>query len=297
MKQGNSFRDALKEKEFLITAGLIPPKGTNIDEYKGAIESLKGRVDAVVVPDSRSSMIHIGGLSGALLIIESGIEPIMTVSCRDKNRISICSELLGVYVHGVRNILCVSGDYFHFGDTVDAKPVYDLDSAQLIKMVKGMEKGVDAGGNQLDGAPQFLVGAVSNPQADPMEVHMLKLNKKIKAGADFIITLDIFEFEKTLPFFEEMKRSGVNVIAGVRAITHEDISLQKDGRLPGNPIPAWILEKLNGIEDNERMLKESVDIAVDMVGKIKESGLTRGVHISCGRNYALILDVLSGAGF
>ncbi len=296
MKQISSFREALEGKEFLTVAGLIPPKGINIDKYKEAIDSLKGRVDGIVVPDSKSSMIHPGGLACALLIIEAGIEPIMTVSCRDRNRISICSDLLGAYVHGVRSILCVTGDYLHFGDAVDSRAVYDLDSAQAILMIKDMSKGVDAGGNQLEGSPEFFVGCVSNPQAHPMEVHMLKLEKKLRAGADFIITLDIFDFEKSLPFFEAMKKKGVNVIAGVRPVTMEDIELQKNGILPGNPIPDSLIKRLDGIEETERFLSESVDMAVKTIKMIKDSGLLRGVHISSGRYYHLIPEIVEKAG-
>jgi 5,10-methylenetetrahydrofolate reductase len=237
-----------------------------------------------------------GPLAASLIAKEKGLEPILTLSCRDRNRLSLCSDLLGAHALGIRNVLCVTGDYFTFGDTEDAKPVYDLDSVQAVQMIREMEKGTDAGANELDGPPLFFVGCVANPEANPMEPQLLKLEKKLEAGAQFIQTLDVFSFEKALAFFEHLKDKDVHVLAGLRFITEREVRLQEMRKLPGNPIPESMAAEIRSVTDNQEAVEKAKIRMVEMIKRVKDAGLCQGVHLTVEGHEELIPEILQEAG-
>jgi len=292
----NSFREVLRSDKFLVTVTLSPPKGIRVESFLRTLESLSGKVDAVNLPDGRAATIHMGPLASSLLARERGLEPVFTLSCRDRNRLALSADLLGAYAMGIRSVLCVSGDYFTFGDTVDGKPVYDLDSVQAIQMIRQMEQGRDIGGNDLDGVPDFCVGCVANPQAVPLEPHLMKLEKKLRAGAEFIQTLDVYEPDRATAFFENLRTRDVKVLAGVRFVTDREVRLGEAGKFPGNPIPDSWTKEIEGIREEGEILKRAKARVVEMLRRFRDSGLCDGVHLTVDGHEGLIPEMLQEAG-
>lgn len=292
----SKFQEDLQTGAFLVTVEACPPKGVETRGFLQTLEALAGKVHAVVLPEGRGARIHLGPLAASLMAREKGLEPILTVTCRDRNRLSLCSDLLGAHALGLQNLLCVSGDYFHFGDVPDARPVYDLDSVQTIQMIREMEQGKDAGGNDLDGSPGFCVGAVANPLAEPLGPQLLKVQKKQMAGAQFLLTLDIFDFEAAQPFFAALPDPKIPILAGVRLITDQDLDLAARGKLPGNPIPADFQKEMAGMTDEAERLAKARGRMVEMIRTLRGSGLCQGVHLTLDGHEQLVPDILKEAG-
>ncbi|MBW1729527.1 MAG: methylenetetrahydrofolate reductase [Deltaproteobacteria bacterium] len=292
----SKFRERLESGEFLVTVEASPPKGTETADFLAMLGKLAGRVDAINLPDSRAANIHLGPLAASILAKEKGLEPILTISCRDRNRIAISADLLGAYVLGIDTILCVSGDYVSFGDAPQAKPVYDLDSVQAIKMIRGMEAGEDIGGNVLKGTPRFCVGCVANPVADPFEPHLLKLEKKLAVGVDFIQTLDIYDLNAAAPFLDYVRDKGIKALAGLRLVTKRDVDLWENRRLPGNDIPREIISEVKEAPTEEEALQKSRARLVTMLKEIRASNMWAGAHITMEGHEDLIPQILTEAG-
>jgi 5,10-methylenetetrahydrofolate reductase len=292
----SKFQESLASDKFLVTVEANPPRGTHLDAFLSTLKGWTNRVDAVNLPDGRSARIHLGPMAGCLLAKEKGLEPILTLSCRDRNRLAMTSDLLGAYALGIQNILCVSGDYFHFGHAEDAKPVYDLDSVQAIRMIRQMEEGRDIGGNELAGKPSFCVGCVGNPQSSPLEPHLLKLDKKLKAGAAFVQTLNIFDLNKSRSFFEHLKGKNVKLLAGIRLITRREVMLAETGKLPGNPIPEDIEKEIRGLENPDHIIENARNRMIAMIKEVKNAGLCHGVHLTADGHDDLIPEIIREAG-
>ena len=290
------FRENLSSDKFVITAAVTSPKGTNLDSFRKGLEALSGLVDAVNLSEARAATIHLGSLAACVIADNAGLESIYTLSCRDRNRVAACSELLGAHALGIRNVLCVTGDYFNYGDTPDAKPVYDLDSVQALQMVRELEAGRDAGGNETDGAAAFCVGCVADPQADPPGPHLLKLEKKLSAGAEFILTLDIHDLDAAVPFFKEMKGRDVKVLAGLRLVTGREVDMWEKGKLPGNDIPESLRAGIEGAADDAAVLQEAGSRMAAMIRRLKDAGLCDGVHLNLGGHEGRLRGILEEAG-
>ena len=292
----SKFQEALHSGKFLVTVGIKPPKGTNQELFLGSLEGLADRVDAVNFSDNRSAKIQMSALAASLLAKDRGIEPILAISCRDRNRLALSSDLIGAYALGLRNLLCVTGDYLTFGDAVEGRPVYDLDSVQTIQMIRQMENGKDIGGNDLDGAPVFCVGCVANPQAVPLEPQLLKLEKKLIAGAEFIQTLDLYNLDRSKPFFSFLKERDVKVLAGIRFITEREVRLSEERRVPGNPIPEAIKQEIKNLESTEEIAERAKIRMTEMIKRLKDSGLCHGVHLTVEGREELIPEMIKEAG-
>jgi 5,10-methylenetetrahydrofolate reductase len=291
----SKFREALDSGKFLVTVEVEQPKGINTEPFLRTVDILKDRVDGLNIPDNRSARLLMNSVSASLLAKERGGEPICTFTCRDRNRMALCSDLLGAFAVGIGNILLVSGDYFTFGDIPQAMPVFDLDSVQAIQMVRAMEEGRDAGGNDLDGSPSFCLGGVANPQANPFEPQILKFLKKVRAGVDFIQTLDIYDVKKLEIFMERVDNQGIKVLAGVRLVTKAEAALQEAGRLSGNPIPVELMNEIRDLSP-EKALETGKQQLVELIKKIKAQGLARGVHITADGHEDMIPGILQAAG-
>jgi 5,10-methylenetetrahydrofolate reductase len=176
-------KEALTAGRFAVTSEVGPPKGVNIDEYIDHAQAIKERVTAFNVTDLQSAVMRFGSLATCRLLIERGMEPVLQMTCRDRNRLALQSDLLSAYGLGVENILCLTGDHQKLGDHQEAKGVFDLDSVQLLVAAKNLQEGKDLAGNELEAAPEFFLGAVVSPEAEPLEPHIIKMRKKIKAGA------------------------------------------------------------------------------------------------------------------
>jgi len=295
MQPTGKFRDLLLSGKFIVTAQACPPRGTDLTRFKETLSIMKEKVDAVVIPDGRGARIQLGSTASAILARDLGILPIVVFSCRDRNRIALCSDLMQAFSLGLDTVLCVTGDYVSFGDAPDAKPVYDLDSVQALEMIQRMEQGIDAGGNALEGALSFCPGCAANPQASPFEPHLIKLQKKIRAGAEFAFTLDVFEIEKARAFLERIREMESKTIVGLRLLTEKDVVLSEKGMLTGNPVPRRLLESL-GKTNSVDALKSESERLVASLRELRASGLCQGVHIAMEGHEEMLPEILKDAG-
>ncbi len=214
-----SFREALKSGKFVVTSEIGPPKGTNLEKMLHHIDILKDRVDAINVTDHQSSVMRFPSLGGCLYIKERGGEPIMQMTCRDRNQLALQADLLFAYARGIRNVLCLTGDAIVVGDHKQAADVFELDSSQLLRAIRQMESGKDLGGNQLDGAVEFCAGAIVTPEARPIEPQLIKFEKKVEAGAEFFQTQAIYDLDNFRKFMQHARKFPVKILAGIVLLT------------------------------------------------------------------------------
>ena len=203
------FKEALDSGKFVITTEVAPPKGTNLEAMFHHIELLKDKVDAINVTDHQSSVMRFPSLGGCLHIKELGGEPILQMTCRDRNRMALEADLLLAYTRGIRNVLCLTGDAVPVGDHKEAKGVFDLDSFQLLKTIRLLETGKDLGGNDLDGSVEFCAGAIVTPEQRPIEPQLIKFEKKVEAGAEFFQTQAIYDLDNFDKFIASLKRDAI----------------------------------------------------------------------------------------
>lgn len=286
-----SFREALDSGRFLVTAEIAPPKGTDVGMVMSTIKDVKDIVDAVGVADNPGAAMTMSPWALCWVIAESGGEPIMHITCRDRNRMALQSDLLGAAFLKIRNILCISGDHVSFGDHVDALPVHDLDSVQLLEAIHGLTQGRDMAGHALSGRPEFCVGAVANPEADPLPPQLLKFQKKLRAGVDFIQTHPVFNLDNLKPFMNEAREKGVKLLAGVRFLAAGEVFRYREGSYPGLFVPEGLLAEIEGAK-----IDKGVEIAAQLIKTMKERRLCDGVHISAPGHEEKILDIIKTAG-
>ena len=210
-----SLREKLQNGKFVVTAEIGPAKGVDIHEFNENADLLKGKVDAVNCTDQQSAVMRLGSLAACHLLKQKGVEPVFQMTCRDRNRIALQSDLLSAYAMGVENVLCLTGDYVTLGDHPDAKPVFDLDSVSLLYAARQLEQGKDLAGKELKGTPKFFLGACVTPGADPVEPQLIKMERKVKAGAQFFQTQAIYEPKTFEVFMKEAKKLGVPILVGI----------------------------------------------------------------------------------
>lgn len=216
MSQGSPrLKEVLDRDEFAVTIEYNPPKGTNVSAILENAKTLRGRVSGVNVTDNTAAVMRASSLSVCRLLYEIGHDPVMQMTCRDRNRLGIQSDLLGAHLLGIRNILCLTGDYPTVGDHKDAKPVYDLDSVQVMQLVRGLNNGRDLAGNKLDGSTDFMIGGAITPEADPLGPMLVKFETKVNAGAQFYQTQAIYHPEQFAGFMKVARQFKVKVLAGV----------------------------------------------------------------------------------
>ncbi len=273
-----SFRETLESGKFVVTAEVGPPKGTDIKQMTHDMELLKGKVDALNVTDNQSAVMRICSIAGCKLLVEHGIEPILQMTCRDRNRIGLQSDLLGAYVLGIKNVLCMTGDHVLAGDHKDAKPVYDLESVQLLKTVDGLNHGRDLAGNEMQGATDFYFGAVVTPEANPLEPQLAKFHKKIKAGAKFFQTQAIYDIEKFKGFMQVAREYPVKVLAGLVILKSVGMANFLNKNVPGIRVPQEFIDELKAA-GKEKALETGMDIAARHIRQLKEENICDGVHI------------------
>ena len=291
----SKFHEALQSKKFVITAEIGPPKGIDIDEMKHHIDLLKDKVDGLNVTDNQSSVMRIGSLPVCKLIKEAGGEPILQMTCRDKNRLALQSELLGAYILGIRNVLCLTGDYITVGDHIEAKPVFDLDSVLLLKAVSELEQGKDFAGNELKGAPSFCKGAIVTPEANPLEPQLIKFEKKIEAGAEFIQTQAIYDLDRFKKFMDYAKKFNVKIMAGIVLLVSAGMAKYMNANVPGIFVPQQLIDEMASAKKGEG-IKKGIEIAGRMIRTLKEEAICDGVHIMAIGREGVVPDILKAAG-
>jgi len=288
------FEEKLNSDEFVVTTEVGPPKGTDIAEMVEHIDLLKDKVDAINVTDHQSSVMRFPSLGGCLLIKEHGGEPVLQITCRDRNRLAIQAELLLAYSRGIGNVLCLTGDSIDVGDHKEAKPVFDLDSVQLLRLIRTMESGTDMGGNDLKGAPQFCLGASVHPEADFIEPQLIKFDKKVAAGAQFFQTQGIFDLGSFRRFMQYASQFKVKILAGIIVLTSARMAQFMNDNVPGILVPQAIIEELASVEKGKG-LQKGIEITVKLIKSIKEENLCHGVHIMAVGREGIVPDILEAA--
>ncbi|MCJ7632258.1 methylenetetrahydrofolate reductase [Candidatus Bathyarchaeota archaeon] len=278
----------LEAKEFTFTGELEPMKTTNLTHVIEAAKKQKGYVIACNVTDNPQSYAFLSGLATSYLVQEkTGMETIYQLTCRDRNRMALFSDILGAGALGIRNILALTGDHTTLGDTPQAKPVFDLDSVQLIHMIRrAVDDGVDLNGNPIESPPCLYIGAGTNPNAKPIEPELIKFQKKALAGADFFQTQVVFEIETAKRFLDEVRKSNVPVLVGIFPLKSYAIAEYFDKNVPGVRVPKELFEKLaraREIEDKAKRKEKCREINLDYFGgfieELKQTTSAAGCHI------------------
>jgi 5,10-methylenetetrahydrofolate reductase len=290
-----SFREVLKSGKFVITSEIGPPKGTNIEKMLHHIDLLKDKVAALNVTDHQSSVMRFPSIGGCLAIKERGGEPILQVTCRDRNRLALQAELLFAYTRGIRNVLCLTGDAVVVGDHKQAKGVFDLDSTQLLRAIRQMESGKDLGGNDLDGTVEFCAGAIVTPEANPIEPQLIKFEKKVEAGAEFFQTQAIYDLDKFAKFMEYARQFPVKILAGIILLVSARMAKYMTENVPGVFVPQNLIDELAGAPKGEALSK-GIEIAARMIATLEKESICHGVHVMAIGKEEVVPDILKAAG-
>jgi methylenetetrahydrofolate reductase (NADPH) len=286
-----SLQPAFEAGKFVITTEVGPPKGTDITELGEAAELLRGRVDAANVTDQQSSVMRLGSLPVCHMLKDKGLDPVFQITCRDRNRLALQSDLLSAWVLGVENVLAITGDLPALGDHPQAKPVYDLDSVQLLEVIVKLNGGHDMAGNELKGKTNLFPGAVVNPGANTeaaLELQIIKMEKKIKAGARFFQTQAIYEPELFAKFMKRVEGFKVPVLAGIIPLKSAGMARFMNKNVAGVFVPENLIERMADTEDK---VKTSIEIAAELIKQLKD--MCQGVHIMAigwEKKVPLVLD-------
>lgn len=286
-----SLREKLASGKFVITSEIGPPKGVDIEEMKRNAELLKGRIDAANITDQQSSVMRLGSLAGCCLLKQWGLEPVFQMTCRDRNRLALQSDLLSAYILGIENVLCLTGDHVALGDHPEAKPVFDLDSVSLLQVVKKLEQGHDLAGKELKGSPRFFVGASVTPGADPMEPQIIKMEKKVKAGAQFFQTQAMYEPKKFEEFMKYVKHLNVPVFVGIVVLRSAAMARFMNKNVAGIFVPESLISE---IDKAESKAKKGIEIAARLIKEMKD--MCQGVHIMAIGMEDRVPAILDAAG-
>ncbi|MCX8034062.1 MAG: methylenetetrahydrofolate reductase [Thermodesulfovibrio sp.] len=265
--------------DFVITVEITPPKGPDVTSMLTKLEKLKYLTDAVNFTDNPSAKMRLCSMAACKLSLEMDFEPVLQMTCRDRNRIAIQSDLLGAHALGIRNLLVMTGDHPIWGDQKEAKPVYDIDSSIMIKLVKDLNEGKDICGNPLYGRTDFFVGGVVNPCIEPILPQLKRFEQKLKLGADFFQTQMIFEIDKLKRFMDfANKFDEVKVIVGIIIIRTKKMLYYIAEKIPGVAVPLWLMNKVNDLSDKD-VEKFGIDFASKITMDIIENRLAQGIHI------------------
>jgi methylenetetrahydrofolate reductase (NADPH) len=283
LKSGSNLEKVLKAGHFAFTGECGPPKGANIEHLREKGSPLVGMVDCVNVTDNQTAVVRMSSWAASLLLIQMGIEPNFQMVCRDRNRLAMQSDILGVYAHGVRNMLCLSGDHQRFGNHPGSKNVFDLDSMQLINMVKTMrEEGTFLNGEEIDERPKLFIGAAENPFAEPCEFRVHRLAKKIAAGADFIQTQCIYNMERFREFMKQVVDMGLHekcyILAGVTPMKSLGMARYMAKSVPGMDVPDSLIKRLEGAGKG-KVAEVGIEIALEQIEEFKSLKGVAGVHL------------------
>ena len=283
MKSGSNLEKVLSEGKFAVTGELGPPRGADANVVKEKAQYLKGMVDSVNITDNQTAVVRMSSWAASALLIQEGLEPNYQMVCRDRNRIAMQSDILGAYALGIRNILCLSGDHQIFGDHPKSKKVFDIDSIQLISMVKKMrDEGKFLNGEDIVEPPRMFIGAAANPFGEPYEFRVYRLAKKIEAGADFIQTQCIYNMERFREWVKQANDMGltekVYILAGVTPMKALGMARYMQKNVPGMDVPDWVINRLKGVE-KKKQAEEGIAICCEQIEEFKEMKGIAGVHV------------------
>lgn len=283
--------DVLNRGTFAVTVEYNPPKGTNISSVLDSAKQLVGRVHGVNVTDNTAAVVRAGSLPVCRLLYELGHDPVMQLTCRDRNRIAMQSDLMGAHMLGIRNILCLTGDYPTVGDHKEAKPVYDLDSVQVMQLVQGLNNGKDMMGNKLDGSTAFTIGAAVTPEADLVGPVLIKFEVKVKAGAQFFQTQAVYNPDVFASFMKQVRPFNVKVLAGILVLRNHKMAEFMNANIPGMSVPKEMIDELKAAGD--RAEDVGVDIAVQSIKAVRPH--CDGVHIMAIKATHRLAEIITKA--
>ena len=283
-----SLRPVLESDKFVVTAEVGPPKGTRMEHVLEEAKLLAPLVDGINVTDIQAAAMRLGSMAACHLIKDVGAEPVLQMVCRDRNRLALQSDLLSAWVLGIENVLCLTGDHPELGDHKGAKSVYDLDSVQLLHVARGLNEGRDMMGNELDGKPDFCLGAVVTPGANPQEMQILKLEKKVEAGAEFVQTQAVYDVGAFRDFMERLGHLQAPVLVGIVLLKSAGMARYMNANVAGVSVPDPLIKEMAeaGQKDKaakaegktaDHKVRTSIEIAARLIRGLKP--LCRGVHI------------------
>ena len=298
MKAGTNLEKILESGRFAVTAEAGPPKGTSPAVIQRKGEQLRNCCDAVNVTDNQTAIVRMSSLAGCTLLKAQGVDPVMQIVCRDRNRIAIQSDVLGAVALGIGNILCLSGDHQKFGNHPTARNVFDIDSMQLIQTLKAMrDEKKFVCGEDISGEVPIYIGAVANPFADPFEFRVTRLAKKVKAGADFIQTQAIYDVAKFSKWMEMVRDRGldeqVHILAGIIPIRSVGMARYMRANVSGVSVPDEIVSRMGKAEDAK---EEGLKIPLEIIEQLKEIPGVHGIHIMAVGWESIVPKIVEQAG-
>ncbi len=293
-------KSILDQGQFAVTAECGPPKGADPDQIRKKGEMLRNQVDAVNVTDNQTAIVRMSSLAACALLRQSGLDPVLQMVVRDRNRIALQSDVLGASAIGIRNLLCLSGDHQSFGNQTQGLGVFDLDSIQFLKTVKTMrDEGTLLGGDPLSVSPDLFVGAAANPFADPLEFRITRLGKKIRAGADFIQTQCIYNVERFASWLSMAEDQGlteqVYILGGVTPLKSPGMARYMNTKVAGMDIPEGVIRRMEGVP-KEKQREEGIRICVETISRLRELAGVKGVHIMAIEWEEVVAEIVERAG-
>ena len=299
MSYRSNLEKCLSERQFAITAEIGPPKGSDAQKIRNKAEFLRNSADAFNITDNQTAVVRMSSIAGCMILLQMNMEPIMQMTCRDRNRICLQSDVLGAAALGVRNILCLTGDHQSFGNHPAAKGVFDIDSIQLLQIIKNMrDAGIFQSGDPLlAGRPSVYLGAAANPYADPFEAQVDHLRKKIDAGAEFIQTQSVYNVEKFSRWMDDVRSQGldkrVHILAGITPLKSVKMAERMKFHVPGTDVPDVVYQRIQQASDPA---KEGYAIALETIRELKPLSGIHGIHITALFWEEIIPSLVKDAG-
>ncbi len=283
-------REEIESGRFVITAEICPPRGTDTREFLEKARLLKGKIIAANVTDNQRAVMRLSSLACSVLLLREGIDPVFQMTCRDRNRIALQSDILGAWTLGVRNILALTGDHVSSGDHREAKAVFDIDSVQLVDLINRLNHGRNIKDKELRGKTDFLIGAAVAPEANPWEPEEIKFEKKISAGARFFQTQAIYDMERFKRFFESAEPRNVKILGGILLLKSAKMATYLNENVPGVKVPQGLIDEIEGASDQ---LEKGIEIAARQLRELRS--FCHGVHIMAIGQEESVLKIIEAA--
>lgn len=304
-KSGSQLEKTLAAGRFAVTAELGPPKSADLDTIRKKAGHLAGVVDAVNITDNQTAIVRVSSIATGKLVLDMGLEPVIQMTCRDRNRLAMQADILGAYLLGIRNVLCLTGDHQCFGNHPTARSVFDVDSTQLVKILADMrDRKVFASGDHIRNSaksepkePRMFIGAAENPFADPFDFRVLRLEKKIKAGANFVQTQCVFDLDRFRKWMEQVRARGLHekcaILAGVIPLKSAGMARHMRHQVAGVKLPDVYLDRMTHAQDPK---EEGVRICVDLIDQIRQIPGVAGIHIMAVEWEEKVPEIVQRAG-
>lgn len=282
-----SLQESLESNQFTITAEVCPPKGADVKDFISKALALKERVNAINVTDNQRAIMRLGSLGASIILLNHNIDPIYQLTCRDRNRIALQSDLLSAAAFGIKNVLLLTGDHVSAGDHIDAKPVFDLDSVQLIDIASRLNHGFSAIDKPIKGKTSFFIGGVVNPGANPLEPQIITFEKKVQSGARFFQTQAIYDIETLRRFLNFVNKFDVYILAGILVLKSAKMAKFLNDNVAGVNVPQDLIKQL---KDSKDPLEKGIEIAAEQIKSLKN--ICHGVHIMTVGQEEIINNIL-----